>query len=76
MYKEYFLKNPNFEDVGGLQALLKKLFRVMYLYDAVMKERGIQVNWKKEVLNCLGYFLDRTKTGGHRWWELMGKEFQ
>jgi len=53
MYKEYFFINPHFEDLEGLQVLLKKLLRVMYLYDAVIKERGIQVNWKKEVLNCL-----------------------
>ncbi|CAL8069269.1 unnamed protein product [Orchesella dallaii] len=74
MYKEYFQNNPNFEDLDGLQELLKKLFRMMYVYDMIMKERGVDVSWKNEVLSCIAYFLDSANAGRERWWNLTEKE--
>jgi len=60
MYKEYFIKNPNFEDLEGLHDLLKRLFRMLYLYDMVMNERNVNVDWKNEVLRCVFYFAENT----------------
>lgn len=60
MYGGYFEENPNFEDLDGLQKLLKQLFRMLYIYDMVLAERGIDFSWEDEVLRCVGsYFVDK-----------------
>lgn len=70
LFREYFEKNPNFENMDDLRNLLKKLFRTLYFYDMVLAERGKPISWVTEVARCIGsYFCETNKNTGDFWWK-------
>lgn len=56
IHREFFKDNENLHDVGRLSSHLKRLFRLLYVWDVVSKEYGKEVDWEAEVLRVLDIF--------------------